>query len=344
MPGHLSLDASLIGEDNLLAIPALAGAAEAAGFDGIWSSEITHDPFIQLALAATSTQRINLGSAVALSFTRSPMTLAYTCWDLAAMTQGRFILGLGTQVKPHNERRFSVPWSAPLPRLREVIDGLRAIWNSWRSGERLNFRGSHYKFTLMTPFFTPPRHEFAIPITIAGVNRGLCQLAGELCDGFQIHPLHSARYLDSVVRPAIAAGAERSHRSIDDLVLIASVFVVTGDDPQQTDRTRAMVRQQISFYASTPSYRIVFETHGWGDVADQLSHHASRRRWAEMSQLISDEMLDTFAIVAPPDEVGRVALKRYKGRVNRIMFYHPFLPGRDESLWRSTIKAFADQE
>jgi probable F420-dependent oxidoreductase len=343
MPERLRLDASLTADAGLLKIPALAQAAEAAGFDGLWSSEVNHDPFMQLSLAATQTSRVNLGTSIALSFTRSPMTLAYTCWDLAAMTQGRFILGLGTQVKAHNERRFGIAWDAPLPRLREVIESMRAVWLAWRSGERLNFRGEYYQLTLMTPFFTPPPHEFEIPVMIAGVNQGLCRLAGELCDGFHVHPLHSVKYLDEVVRPAIGEGAAHAGRPVDAVPLVASVFVITGETPDETDRMREEVRQQISFYASTPSYRIIFETHGWADTAEKLSHLAARKQWAEMPALISDEMLDAFAISAQPEEVGRAALERYRGRVSRIAFYVPYMPGKSDRLWHSAIDTFAKQ-
>jgi probable F420-dependent oxidoreductase len=259
------------------------------------------------------------------------------------MTQGRFILGLGTQVKAHNERRFGVTWSAPIPRLREVIEALRATWHSWRTGERLNYRGEHVQLTLMTPFFTPPRHPFAIPIFIAGVNAGLCRLAGELCDGFHIHPLNSPEYLTEVVRPSIADGAQQAGRSLSDVTLSASVFVVTGEDAQQAALMREHVRQQISFYASTPSYRVVLETHGWEDVAEQLSRLAARKQWGDMPRLVTDQMVETFAVVAPVDRVGQEALARYRGLVDRIAFYLPYTPGQMEPLWQSALAAFAAQ-
>jgi len=343
MSTAIKLDIALQALDDLAVIPALAAAAEQAGFDGAWATETNHEPFMQLALAATQTKRITLGTAIALSFTRSPMTLAYACWDLAAMTHGRFILGLGTQVKAHNERRFSVTWDSPLPRLREVIEGMRAIWQAWRTGERLNYRGEFYQFTLMTPFFTPPRHDFPIPVTIAGVNVGLCQLAGELCEGFHVHPLNSAKYVSEVVRPAIMRGAQQAGRAPADVSLIASVFVVTGENDQQTAFTREFVRQQISFYASTPSYRVIFEAHGWQDTAEQLSRMAARKQWGDMPGLVIDEMIDTFAIVGPPEEIGRLALKRYAGLVDRIAYYLPYQPGQMDRLWQSSIRTFAAQ-
>jgi probable F420-dependent oxidoreductase len=339
----MKIDVILQSFDDLMALPGIARSAEEMGFDGVWSTEVQHDPFIQLTLGATTTQRVTLGTAIALSFTRSPMSLAYTCWDLAAMTQGRFILGLGTQVKAHNERRFSVPWLAPIPRLREVVEGMRAIWQAWRSGERLNYRGEHYQFTLMTPFFTPPRHDYAIPIYIAGINTGLCKLAGWLCEGFHVHPLNSVKYLQEVIRPAISEGAEGNGRSIADVSLSGSVFVVTGVDDQQKDGLREMVRQQISFYASTPSYRIIFETHGWEDVAERLSRLAARKKWGEMPGLVTDEMIETFAVVAEPDQVGQAVIDRYAGLLDRVHYYLPY-PGDFGPLWESSVEVFSASE
>lgn len=339
----IKLDAVLQPDPNLRNIPAIAESAEKAGFAGLWDTETQHDPFLQLALAAPPTRTLELGTAIALSFTRSPMSMAYTAWDLAALSEGRFILGLGTQVKAHNERRFSVTWDQPLPRLREIIEGMRAIWHSWRTGEKLNFRGDFYKFTLMTPFFTPPPHQHRIPIYIAGVNTGLCKLAGELCEGFHIHPLNSVQYLKNIVRPAISEGAAIAGRSLEDVTLAASVFAITGENEAQTENLRAFVRSQISFYASTPSYRVIFEQHGWGEIADELGSMAARKQWAEMPRLVTDEMIDAFAIVAPPDKVGEAAIARYAGLVDRIMFYIPYLPGQFDALWQPTIASFAAQ-
>jgi probable F420-dependent oxidoreductase len=336
----MKLDAALHAIDELSSISTIATSAEARGFDAVWATEVQHDPFIQLALAAAATERVKLGTAIALSFTRSPMSLAYTCWDLAALSKGRFILGLGTQVKAHNVRRFSVAWGPPIPRLREVILGMRAIWECWREGAPLNFRGEHYAFTLMTPFFTPPRHKYPIPVWIAGVNTGLCRLAGELCDGFHIHPLNSAAYIRQVVLPAIEEGMTKTGRQREDIELSASVFVVTGNTPEQTNFTREMVRQQISFYASTPSYRVIFETHGWTDTAEELSSLASKKRWGEMPGLITDDILETFALVASPEDIMSAARERYEGLLDRITFYLPYAPeGPFEFLWTEALGA-----
>lgn len=337
----IQLDATLMGIDDLRRVPSVAAAADEAGFAALWSAEVTHDPFLALALAAPATRRAALGTAIATSFTRSPMSLAYTAYDLAALSEGRFMLGLGTQVKAHNERRFGVPWGPPLPRLREVIEGLRAIWQAWRTGERLNYRGEHYSFTLMTPFFTPAPHEHDIPIYIAGVNTGLCRLAGALADGFHIHPLNSPAYIGQVVRPAIAEGAAEAGRDASAVALSASVFVISGESAAERDAMRDFVRQQIAFYASTPSYRVVFETHGWEEIAERLSPLAARKQWAEMPALISDDMLHAFAVDAPPDEVGAAVRARYEGVVDRVTLYLPYFPGHNTTMWTGALAAFA---
>ncbi|HIC88235.1 MAG TPA: LLM class F420-dependent oxidoreductase [Anaerolineae bacterium] len=327
--------------DQLDDVAATAQAAEATGFDALWTSETAHDPFLPLALAAEHTQRIQLGTAIAVAFARSPMTVAYTAWDLQALSGGRFVLGLGTQVKAHIERRFGMMWAAPAPRLREYIQALRAIWDCWQNSTRLNFRGEFYKLTLMTDFFNPgPIEHPHIPIFIAGVNRYLCQLAGELCDGFHVHPFHSARYLQEFILPNIETGLRRAGRTRSDIQLASSIFVITGQDETEVIATRAAVRRQIAFYASTPSYRPVLETHGWGDVGEQLSRLAARKRWSEMPALITDEMLDVFAVSGSLEEIPARIQNRYDGLLDRISYYRPFRPGRDLFDWQATVAAF----
>ena len=297
-----------------------------------------------LVLAAEHTRRIELGTSIAVAFARSPMDTAYQAWDLAQFSQGRFILGLGTQVKAHIERRFSMPWGPPVPMLREYIHALRAIWRSWQTGERLNFRGKFYKFTLMSPFFNPGPIDYPdIPIYIAGVNEGLCRLAGEVADGFHVHPLNSARYVRECVRPWIEAGARKAGRRLEDVAVSVTVFVVTGRDEAEMEKERESVRQQIAFYASTPTYRTVLELHGWGDTAQELSRLAARQRWDEMPRLITDEMLETFAVVAPRDRLAEAVKARYAGLADRITYYAAFLEG-DEDFWRETVRAFKENQ
>jgi probable F420-dependent oxidoreductase len=327
--------------DNLADVPAAARAAEEMGVAALWTSETRHNPFFPLVLAAEHTERIELGTAIAVAFARSPMDVAYQAWDLASMSQGRFILGLGTQVRAHIERRFSMPWGTPVARLREYVEALRHIWGSWQHGERLNFRGEFYRFTLMSPFFAPvPLDHPRIPVFLAGVNEGLCRLAGEVADGLHVHPFHSATYLQERIIPWIEAGAAGAGRARQDIQVSATVFVVTGPDEAAVAQARSEARQQIAFYASTPSYRPVLETHGWEGVGEQLSALAARQRWSEMPSLVSDDMLETFAVIAPPDTLAGVIQARYAGLADRITYYTQFSPRAQDSFWRGTALAF----
>jgi probable F420-dependent oxidoreductase len=332
----MKLDAALA-PGSLRDVPSLAAAAETVGFDTVWTSETQHDPFLPLALAAEHTTRLGLGTAVAIGFARSPTVLAHTAWDLAAASNGRFKLGLGTQVRPHIERRFGMTWpESPLGAMREFIQALRAVWHAWQSGERLNYRGRVYRLTLMTPFFSPAAIDNpSIPIYLAGVNRGLIQLAGEVADGLHVHPLHSERYLREVVQPALREGAARAER--DPLAVEVSVSVIAVTHAEEA----AFGRSQIAFYASTPSYRPVLELHGWGEVADRLSALARRGAWAEMSGLIDDEMLGTFAVVADPDGLAAALRARYRGLANRVTLYRPFRPGEQDGFWRSLARGIS---
>ena len=337
----MQIDVVLSYEKGLHLAAEAARTAEALGFDGLWTAETQHDAFLPLVLAAEHTRRIQLGTAIAVAFARSPTELAYTAWDLQSLSQGRFILGLGTQVKAHIERRFGMPWDSPTARLREMILGMRALWNTWQTGAKLNFRGEFYKLTLMAPFFNPgPIEHPHIPIFIAGVNKGLCQLAGELCEGFHVHPFHSTRYLREVTLPNIAIGLEKNGRTRADMQLSSSIFVITGQTPAEIDAARQAVRSQIAFYASTPSYHAVMETHGWLDTAERLGMMAARQQWPDMAALISDEMLDVFAVTGAPDELAGLIQQRYAGLLDRINYYVPFVPGESDDYWRRVAAAF----
>ena len=314
-------------------LPGMAQAAEAIGFDGLWSTETQHDPFLPLALAAEHTQRISIGTAVAIAFARSPTVLAHTAWDLAEQSGGRFILGLGTQVKAHIERRFGMPWPAsPVTALREQIQVIRALWQAWQQGGRPNVRGKYYKVTLMTPFFSPGLQPHpAIPIFVAGVNPGLARLAGEAADGFLVHPYHSRRYLQEVVQPAIAEGAARAGRRSDAVAFSVTSIVATAPEEEQ------WARGQIAFYASTPSYRPVMALHGWGENADELRSLSQRGAWAEMGECITPEMLATFAVLAPEQDLPEALAERYAGSADRLGLYLPFTPGSRDAFWRRLI-------
>lgn len=328
----MKIDASLP-PTSLMDVAAIAQAAEALGFDALWSTETMHDPFLPGPLVFSHTQNLHFGTGVAIAFARSPTNLAYTAWDLAQASGGRFILGLGTQVKAHIERRFGMPWpESVVGKLREQIAAIRSCWNTWQTGAPLNFRGEHYKLTLMTPFFNPgPIDHPHIPIFIAGVNTGLAGLAGESGDGFLVHPFHTPRYLQQVLLPAIEAGAHKAGRERSAIQVTVTAFVISH--PGEAD----FVRQQIAFYASTPSYRAVMDLHGWGEQAEALTMKAGRGLWGEMPALISDEMLETFAVVADPHELTTRLQARYAGMVDRLALYLPFFPGERDAFWRRLL-------
>ena len=340
----MHLDASLPYDTPLKNVPAAAKAAELFGFHALWTAETRHDPFLPGPLIAEHTTRVRFGTAIAVAFARSPATLAYTAWDLAAASGGRFILGLGTQVKPHIERRFGMTWPESVTgKLREQIQAIHALWRTWQTGERLNFRGEYYKLTLMSPFFNPgPIEHPNIPIFIAGVNTGLAKLAGEMADGFHVHPLHSERYLREVLIPAIKDGAARTGRDPASIQITCPVFVAT------TLEERQFARQQIAFYASTPSYRAVMNLHGWSDTAEELSSLASRGKWDEMPAFITNDMLHAFTVISEPDSTSTSlsasladALKsRYNGLADRLTPYLPFVPGERDDFWRTLTTTF----
>jgi probable F420-dependent oxidoreductase len=250
-------------------------------------------------------------------------------------------MGLGTQVKGHNERRFGVKWEKPVEKMRDTIMAIRAIWNCWQNQTRLNFRSEFFTLSLMTPFFDPGPHDYPrIPIYIAGVNRRMCQLAGELCDGFHVHPLHTRRYLEEVICRNIQVGLIKSGRQREDIEICGSIFVIPTDNPEQAAIHESEVRRQISFYASTPPYRPVFQLHGWGEVADQLRKLAAGGNWRDMPRLITDEMVDTFALRGSWDELPRQVLRKYAGLLDRVSYYFPFVPGQNDAGWRTTIRGF----
>ena len=321
---------------HLKDVPAIANAAEEIGFDALWTQETQHDPFLPCALIAEHTTRLRAGTAIAVSFSRSPANIAYTAWDLAAQSDGRFILGLGTQVKAHIERRFGQPWpESPVKKLREQIEVIRAFWDCWQNGTKLNYRGEYYKVTLMSPFFNPGAIAHpGIPIYIAGVNTGLARLAGELCEGFHVHPFHSIRYLNEVILPAIEEGATKEGRNRKDVSISITAFVAST--PEEMNVARA----QVSFYASTPSYRPVMDLHGWAGIAEKLSGHAARGEWAEMPILITDEILNEFCLITKESKLADELKNRYEEIADRLTIYTPFVPGEKDGWWRELAQKF----
>ena len=331
-------DADISRTLNLADVPAGARLLEDLGYDGMVTPELKYDPFLPLAVAATVTTRLELTTSVAIAFPRSPMITALMAWDLQRASRGRFILGLGTQVKGHNERRYSVPWSAPGPRLREYILSLRAIWDSWQYGKPLRFEGEHYRFTLMTPAFNPgPIEHPRIPVHVAGVNPYNCRLAGELGDGIRIHSLHSREYLADVILPAVEAGASRAGRSLKDVEVCVGVLIATAPDEGELSRRVEEVRRRIAFYGSTRTYMPVFARHGWEATVEQLHELSRRGAWDEMPKLISDRMVETFAVVGTYDRIAARLRERYAGLADRIQFSIPVANAADAERLRRLI-------
>jgi probable F420-dependent oxidoreductase len=300
----------------------VARTVEDTGFAGIWFTESAHNPYVTSALATTATSAVMIGTDIAVAFPRSPMVTAQAAWDLAELSGGRFVLGLGTQVKAHMERRFSVPFSRPAARLREYVLALRAIFAAFQGTEPLRFKGEFYSFSLLTDFFSPGAIQHPdVPIYIAAVNTGLARVAGEVCDGVHVHPFHSVRYLADVVRPAITDGATQAGRSPASVVLAVPVFVVAGDTDEELETGRAGVRRQLAFYGSTRTYQRVFDVHGWGHVTATLHAAMGRGDSDAMAAAITDEMLDVYAVTASWDSVASVLMARYSGVADRIFPY-----------------------
>ena len=333
----MNLDIGLMTFD-LPAVGEYCRRAENMGFGAVWSAETRHDPFLPLAVAAATTRRVGLGTAIAIAFARSPMILAHIAWDLQKASGGRFVLGLGSQVKAHNERRFSVPWSAPAPRLREVVAALRAIWTAWQRRAPLDFRGQSYRFDLMTPFFDPgPIEHSRIPVYLAGVNPQMCRVAGEIADGLHVHSFHSERYLRECVHPAVQEGLNRAGRSRADFTFRASTMVVLGDSAEERKRHARAVKQQIAFYASTRTYQPVLAAHGLEDLVPRLHARSLAGDWEGMTDLISDATLDLFAVSGPFEEIGDRIRERYRGLYDRTQLYPSFQPSLEDPRWPAVL-------
>ncbi|MBX3286917.1 MAG: TIGR03617 family F420-dependent LLM class oxidoreductase [Actinobacteria bacterium] len=287
---------------------------EDLGYDRAFSFEAKHDPFVPLAVAGEHTSRIELGTAVAIAFARTPMTLANVAWDLQTVTGGRFVLGLGSQVRPHVEQRFSMPWDPPVGRMRELVLAIRAIWRAWETGEPLAFEGEHYTHTRMIPAFDPGPNAYGAPrILTAGVGPQMTEVAGEVADGFLVHPVNTRRSLQELTLPALARGAARAGRDVAALEVVCVTIVVTGRTEEELSRSREAVRQQLAFYGTTPAYRPVFELHGFGDLHPTLKALAREGRWVEMAALIPDELIETIAVVGEPGSIAAQVRERLAG-------------------------------
>ena len=315
----MKIDAGLISSD-LAQVPARARELEGQGFDGCVTAEIASDPFLPLLLAAEHTQKLELMTSIAVAFARSPMTLANLGHDLNAYSKGRFLLGLGSQIQPHITKRFSMPWSHPAARMRELIQAMRAIWACWYSGEKLAFRGEFYTHTLMTPMFTPTNTKYGAPkVLLAAVGPLMTEVAGEVADGMIVHGFTTPKYVHEVTLPALERGLTAAGRSRSGFQLACPVFVVTGRDAKEWEQSRSGVCKQIAFYGSTPAYRGVLELHGWGALQGELNAMSKRGEWDAMGTRITDEILEQFAIVAQPHEVPAQLKRRYGSSIDRVL-------------------------
>ncbi|MCV7101595.1 LLM class F420-dependent oxidoreductase [Mycobacterium palustre] len=335
-PARLKVDGGI--PNRLAEVPEAARALEHEGYDGGWAFETNHDPFLPLLLAAEHTSRLELGTNIAVAFARNPMIVANVGWDLQAYSRGRFILGLGTQIRPHIEKRFSMPWSHPARRMREFVAALHAIWSAWRDGTKLRFEGEFYTHKIMTPMFTPEPQPYSAPrVFLAAVGEAMTEMCGEVADGHLGHPMVSKRYLDEVTLPALRRGMRRSGRDRGDFEVASEVMVATGQSDSELAAAVAAVRKQIAFYGSTPAYRPVLDLHGWGDLHTELHRLSLQGQWDTMGSLIDDDMLAAFAVVGPVDTVAAALRSRCQGAVDRVL---PIFPAATKACVSAALKEF----
>jgi probable F420-dependent oxidoreductase len=314
----LAVDASLMVDDPLAAGPA-ARALEAAGFDGVYTFEGRHDPFMPLLAAASCSERLTLSTAIAVAFARNPMLLANLGYDLQLASKGRFVLGLGSQIKPHIEKRFSATWSHPAARMREMVLAIRSIWSAWQNGSRLDFRGEFYTHTLMTPFFDPGPNPFGPPpIYLAAVGPVMTEVAGEVGDGMLVHPFNTQAFVAEDVLPALARGCARAGREAAGLAVSCQLIVAIGDTAAERAESLRQARAQVSFYASTPAYRPVLERHGWGDLQPRLNQLSKEGRWQEMSDMLGEDLLDAVVVQGTAEDAGVRIRERCLGWCRRV--------------------------
>jgi probable F420-dependent oxidoreductase len=336
----MKVDAGLMNTTDLSKVPEQVRKLEAEGYDGLITAEMSADPFFPLLLAAEHTERIELMTSIAVAFARNPMIVAGLSNDLQAYSKGRFILGLGSQIKPHIEKRFSQPWSHPAARMREFILAMRAIWTSWYDGEKLDYRGEFYRHTLMTPMFTPTNNPHGAPrVVLAAVGPKMTEVAGEVADGMIVHAFSTARYLRDVTLPAIESGLKKSGRARSDFEVCYPTFVVSGRDEREWEQSRTAIARQLGFYGSTPAYRGVLEAHGWGDLQTELNVLSKRGEWVAMGEAITDEILEEFAIVAEPEKVAGALGARFGGVVDRVVCSVPFADDAARLAYMEELRA-----
>jgi probable F420-dependent oxidoreductase len=326
----------------LVANPSEAGPAarrlEELGYDGGFSYEGPHDPFLPLAVAAEATERLELATAIAVAFARNPMLLANLGYDLQLQSGGRFILGLGSQIRPHIEKRFSMPWSRPAARMRELVQAIRAIWSCWQEGAKLDFRGEFYSHTLMTPIFNPGENPHGLPrIFVAGVGERMTEVAGEVGDGFFVHPFHTPDFVRDVTLPALERGLARTGRRREEFEISCQLIVASGESEEQHEAARQASRAQLAFYGSTPAYRPVLESLGRGELHVELNRLSKRGGWLEMAALIDDALLERIALVGEPDQIAARLRARCEGWATRVSLVSMAAPSPEQ--WAPVVKA-----
>jgi probable F420-dependent oxidoreductase len=320
----MKIDATL--QEDLATAPAAAARIEREGYGGLWVGEAGHDPFLLCLQAGAATSSVTIGTSVAIAFARTPLTLANVAYDLAGYTRGRFVLGLGSQVKAHIERRYSMPWSHPAARMRELILAMRAIWACWQDGAELDFHGEFYTHTLMNAFFSPARHDYGPPpVYLAGVGERMTEVAGEVADGFFVHPFTTARYVREVTIPALLRGRAKAGKAdLDGFAVCGPSLVAVGRTEEELAKAAHGTKRQIAFYASTPAYRAVLDLHGFGDVQPELTALSKQGRWREMADLVTDEMLREFAVVGSPEEAAKALDDKIGDVYQRATLYTPY--------------------
>lgn len=335
------LDPGLREPDTPLRIDEFAAGArmaEEVGLDAVLVEETKDDPFQLLALGATTTSTIQLGTSVAMAFPRSPTVAAMSAWSLQKLSNGRFMLGLGSQVRAHVQRRFGISWSAPAPWMRDYVGAIRAVWDCWQNGTPLRYESDRYDLNLMVPLFNPgPIEHPDIPIHVAAIGPNMCAVAGEVADGIRLHPVCTARFIDEEVLPALARGAARSGRVVGEVEICMKPLIGTAPDAKALERVTDTVRARVAFYLSTPSYRRTFQLHGWGEVAERASTYSRDQRWEELPTLVTDEMLHTVATIGTYDEIADKLNDRYADRVDRIEFSIPVRTPEDADALREIL-------
>ena len=329
-----------IGDRSLGEVAQLARRAETLGYDFLSSSETAHNPFLPLVLAAEHTERIGLRTSIALAFARSPMDVAYLAWDLQGLSRGRFVLGLGSQVRGHIVRRFSMEWKPPAPRMREYIHALRAIWQAWQKNSKLNFQGDYYRFNLMPPVFNPgPIEHPKLSVYVSAVNPNMLRLAGEVCEGIMLHPFSTRKYANEIILPKLKEGAAKSGRTIADLDISGGGFIVTGKTEKELEANKAAIKRRIAFYASTRSYAPVMNAHGWNDTADKLYQMSVKGHWDKMVGEITDEMLEAFAVVGTYDDIVVKIKARHGSYATSLDFSPQARNSEEKDRLRSIIRS-----